>query len=214
MESGSGGKKAGFIVRIIRYTHNNFTTKWKNLNGSGKFYRVSLILGFLFVVGSTVNQNPQVTPTQQNVPVQQAASVKEINEKPKLPGYGETITAGNFEVTLNGYKFSKQVDTGNEFANIAPQEGNRFLIMSVTYKNISDKSKMAFPGAVYIEYNGKTLKYDHAETIPLEGWGLLLDQLNPLTSKTTKLVFKIPSEIKGPVYWEPEGGKRFTCGNI
>lgn len=213
MES-NGERKTGWVVGVYKYTYKNFTTKWKNLDKNGKVFRVCSILVFLFILGSVVNQNPQVQNPQKIVSTQQTAPVGAVEKKPTLPGYGETITAGDFEVTLNGYKFSKQVDTGNEFANIAPQEGNRFLIMNVTYKNISDKSKMAFPGTVYIEYNGKTLKYDHAETIPLEGWGLLLDQLNPLTSKTTRLVFKIPAEIKGPVYWEPEGGKRFTCGNI
>ena len=36
-----------------------------------------------------------------------------------------------------------------------------------------------------------------------DGWGLLLDQINPLTTKTTKLVYKIPAEIIGNAYYKP-----------
>ena len=45
----------------------------------------------------------------------------------------------------------------------------------------------------------------HAETLIIEnGWGLFFDQINPLTTKTTNLVYKISSELKEqPAYWNP-----------
>lgn len=56
-------------------------------------------------------------------------------------------------------------------------------------------------GELLINYNGQDYKFDKSETIILDGWGLLLDQINPLTSKTTKLVYKIPEEIKGTFFY-------------
>ncbi len=49
----------------------------------------------------------------------------------------------------------------------------------------------------------KDYEFDKSETVMAEGFGLFLDQINPLTSKTTKLVYKLPAEIKGPAYYEP-----------
>jgi hypothetical protein len=52
-------------------------------------------------------------------------------------------------------------------------------------------------GAVIIDFNGKENKFDKSEPIMIGGWGILLDQINPLTSKTTNIVYKIPNDIKG-----------------
>jgi hypothetical protein len=62
---------------------------------------------------------------------------------------------------------------------------------------------MLMEGAVFINYNGKEYEFDKSEVIMAEGFGLFLDQINPLTSKTTKLVYKLPAEIKGPAYYKP-----------
>jgi len=51
----------------------------------------------------------------------------------------------------------------------------------------------------------------------VEGWGLMMDQINPLTSKTTKLVYKIPAEIKGLAYYRPGRSNKndlISLGNI
>ena len=62
---------------------------------------------------------------------------------------------------------------------------------------------MLMDGSVWINYNGKDYEFDKSESIMAEGWGLVLDQINPLISKTTNLVYKIPAEIKGDIYWQP-----------
>ena len=62
---------------------------------------------------------------------------------------------------------------------------------------------MLTDGSVWVNYNGKDYEFDKSETIMAEGYGLLLDQINPLTSKTTNLVYKIPAEVKGEAYWQP-----------
>ncbi len=62
---------------------------------------------------------------------------------------------------------------------------------------------MLMDGVVIINYNGKDYNFDKSETVMADGWGLLLDQINPLTTKTTKLVYKIPAEITGNAYYKP-----------
>ena len=189
--------------------------KWKELSVKGQAWRcIWVLMTFSLFISPFMPEEPINTSTQQNITEQKSAPTSTTNTAP-LPGHGETITTDNFEVTLNGYRFAKNVETGNPFTDIAPQDGNRFITLNATFKNISDRSRMVSQGgAIVIDFNGKSLRYDHTEPILLEGWGLFLDQLNPLTSMTTRLVYKIPAEISGPVYWEPERGKRFSLGEI
>lgn len=62
---------------------------------------------------------------------------------------------------------------------------------------------MLIDGELLINYNGKDYTFDKAETILAEGYGLLLEQINPLTTKKTKLVYKVPSELRGSIFWKP-----------
>ena len=139
------------------------------------------------------------------------------NTKETFPTVGEKLRTEYFEITLNKAYIDTKIETGNQFADIKEEAGNKFLILDIIFKNIDDESRMFMDGSVYIKYNGKEYEYDKSETIMLDGWGTLLDQLNPLTTKSTKLVYKIPAEISGPVYWEPgrnSDDKKFFCGNL
>ncbi len=135
-----------------------------------------------------------------------------------LPKIGEKLTTTYFEATLNEVKSADRIRTGGEFVDVGPEDGNRFIILNVTFKNIDSESRMLTEGSLLIQYNGKMYEYDNSESFAgVDGWGTFLDQMNPLTSKKTNIVYKIPAEIKGPVYWEPGRnlkGKRFYCGNL
>lgn len=116
---------------------------------------------------------------------------------------GETLATDYFDVTVNKVSVENSVNTGNEFADLKPEEGTRYLIINTSFKNNSDESRMLIDGEVLINYNGKDYTFDKSETVMLEGWGLMLDQINPLTTKTTNLVYKIPAELKGTAYYRP-----------
>ncbi len=144
-------------------------------------------------------------------------SIDKSNSEPSYIQLGETLSTRYFDVTVNKASINDRVNTGNEFADLNPESGNSYLIMNTTFKNTDNESRMLTDGEVLIIYNGKEYKFDNAETIMLEGWGLLLDQINPLTSKTTNLVYKIPTEIKGPVYYRPgrsSSDDKILVGNI
>ena len=104
---------------------------------------------------------------------------------------------------MNKVGIQKSVNTGNEFANLKAEPGNKYLVMNTTFKNTDSESRMLMDGEILINYNGKDYTFDKSETVMLEGWGLLLDQINPLTSKTTNIVYKIPEELKGVAYYKP-----------
>ena len=128
----------------------------------------------------------------------------EVKEpEPTKVGIGQVLQTDYFDIVVNKITLSDRVVTGNEFADVKPEQGSMYLIMNVSFKNTDIESRMLVDDSVWIDYNGKTYEFDSAETIMLEGWGLLLDQINPLITKTTNLVYKIPAEINGPAYWQP-----------
>ncbi len=118
---------------------------------------------------------------------------------------GQTLKTKYFDVTVNSAKTSKAIKTGNEFGigDVAAEEGNKFLIIDLTLKNTDTESRVMFDGEVKINYNGKDYKYENAEFIGAEGWGMIVDNINPLVTKKTKLVYKIPAEITGEAFYYP-----------
>jgi len=118
-------------------------------------------------------------------------------------GIGQTLKTEYFEVTVSKADLKNKINTGNEYSDVTAEQGNQFLIITTTFKNIDNESRMLIDGSVFINYNGKDYEFDKSEVVLADGFGLFLDQINPLTSKTTKLVYKLPAEIKGPAYYKP-----------
>lgn len=135
----------------------------------------------------------------------------------KIIPLDSVLTTEYFEIQVNKVSIKKSVITGNQYANIKQEQGNKFLIFNITFKNIDDESRTFYEGEIIIDYKGKDYRFDKSETVLADGWGTFLDQINPLTTKTTNLVFKIPDEINGKIYWEPgrnSKGKMFLLKEI
>lgn len=118
-------------------------------------------------------------------------------------GIGEVLKTDYFDVVVNNVTTDNRISTGNEYTDIPEQPGNKFVILDVTFKNTDNESRMLMDGELIINSNGKEYTYEKSESIMLEGWGLFLDNINPLTTKSTKIVYKIPSEIKGIAFYRP-----------
>jgi len=128
---------------------------------------------------------------------------------------GQVLKTDYFEITVNKVGVGNFVDTGNEFSDLKEEEGSKYIVLNVTFKNIDNESRMIVDGSLFINYNGKDYEFDKSETIIADGWGLMLDQINPLIKKTTKLVYKIPTEISGDIYYKPgRTDKRIILGSI
>lgn len=121
----------------------------------------------------------------------------------KTVAVGQALKTDYFDVTVNKVSVLTEVKTGNEFSDIKAEADTKFLVFNVTFKNTDKESRMITDGEVHINYNGQEYNFDKSETLLVEGYGLLLDQINPLTSKTTNLVYKLPKEIKGKAFYNP-----------
>ncbi len=124
--------------------------------------------------------------------------------KVKYLNIHEILHTRYFEVTVNKIDIYDKVLTGNKFADLKPESGIRYLVLNVTYKNTDIESRRILEGSIYIvDDNNKKYKFDKSEHVMSDGWGLTLERINPLVSKTANLVYKIPATIKGSVYYNP-----------
>lgn len=163
---------------------------------------ITLIAFFLFLAFASGDETP--------------VSTKDV-ETNKIVSVDSILQTDYFEIKVNKVSIRKSVQTGNLFANIKSQPGVKFLVFNITFKNIDTESRMFEEGEVLINYNGKDYVFDKSESLLIDGWGAFLEQLNPLTSKKTNLVFKIPEEIEGKIYWKPgrnSSGKMFLLKEI
>jgi hypothetical protein len=128
---------------------------------------------------------------------------------------GQVVHTGDLDVKVNSVGIFDWVNTGNEFSDLKPEQGIRYLIVDVTFKNVSGAAKTLFDGTLIVSSGSQTYKMDQSETILIGGWGLLLDKLNPLVSKNTKLVYKLGAEMKGMAYYQPHGtDQAILLGNL
>ena len=145
---------------------------------------------------SKSNNLPKLSETVQT----EATKNQEVGESQSnnLPRLGETVQTEYFLVTVNSIRFTDFV--GNEFFNAKAESGNKLAVLNVTFKNIDSEGRMLEDGDLIAEYNGKRLVYDHTETILADGF-LNFATLNPLTTITGDIVFQIPTELNGRLYY-------------
>lgn len=110
---------------------------------------------------------------------------------------------GYFDVKINNCSIKSRVGTGNPYAEPKVWEGSVFLVIDASFKNTDTEGRLPVEGDALIESEGREYVYDHTETILMDGYGVFLDSVNPLVTMRTKIVYRIPSEIKGEIYWRP-----------
>jgi hypothetical protein len=205
------------IVLCIIFFPVGLYALWKNQSIS-KGWKIGVTVVIALIVLAQIGKDKKgSTSSADNSSSSSSEQTEQKTEAPKGVGIGETLHTDYFDITVNKVSLEDRVNTGNEFADLKPEQGNLYLIINASFKNTDKESRMLMDGSVWINYNGKNYEFDKAETVMLEGWGLLLDQINPLTTKTTNLVYKIPAEIKGDAYWQPgraDSDQKILLGNL
>lgn len=110
---------------------------------------------------------------------------------------------GYFDVTVNDCTITKSIDTGNRYTSVKPDPDARFLTVHATFKNTDNEGRLPLEGSLFINMDGKDFKFDTTESIMSEGYGIRMRSLNPLIKLNTKIVYKVPNELSGDVYWKP-----------
>lgn len=110
---------------------------------------------------------------------------------------------GHFNISADSAYYGKSVNTGNQFAEPKKWEGSRFFVIRASFKNLDTESRLPVEGSLFINYNGKDYEFDSVEPIMLEGYNIWFKKINPLITMKTKIVYRIPNEIHGEVFWRP-----------
>lgn len=110
---------------------------------------------------------------------------------------------GYFKISADSANYGPSVNTGNRFAEPKKWEGSRFFVIRASFKNLDTESRLPSEGSLFINYNGKEYEFDSVEPIMLEGYNIWFKKVNPLITMKTKIVYRIPDEIHGEVFWRP-----------
>lgn len=143
---------------------------------------------------------------------------KEQDDKAKfLNPINNSAKVGEFQVTANGCSATQKIYTENPFFEPRPWPESKFLVVDISYKNVSTASRYISPGNIVISKNGTVYKFDKFEVIPENGYGIRPEPLNPLVTYRTKLVYRIPNDLAGKIVWQANGGASnvtLLCGSI
>ena len=133
----------------------------------------------------------------------------EVKEE-EMGKIGEPFVTNHFEVTVSGIKAvdSQKIDV---LTSLDKEEGVKYLIISVSAKNISAESKSLISAGKLILGDGEDkIEIANDETLLSEGYGAFLEEVNPKISKKTKLVYKIPADYADKtIIWDAFGSDKF-----
>jgi hypothetical protein len=192
------------------------STEQKKKPGAGKI--ILIVIGVIFALGilASLTSNKKGSTSSNETSTASAATASSPSSS--QVAIGQTLKTEYFDVTVNKAFVTRKIkDPSGVGMHAEADPGTKFLVINVTYKNTDTESRMVLDGSVFVDHSGKELNFDHSETLMIEGYRLFPDQLNPLLSKTTNLVYKIPEEATGAAFYNPgrsDNSDRITLGDI
>lgn len=192
------------------------STEQKKKPGAGKI--ILIVIGVILVLGIIASLSSDKKGSTGSTETTSASTESAPSQSSSQVAIGQTLKTEYFDVTVNKASVTRKIkDPSGIGMNAEADPGTKFLVINVTYKNTDSESRMVLDGSVFVDHSGKELNFDNSETLMIDGYGLFLDQLNPLISKTTNLVYKIPEEATGAAFYNPgrsDNSDRIALGNI
>jgi hypothetical protein len=113
----------------------------------------------------------------------------QVGAGPVVPGIGSAVRDGKFEFTITSQRTTKKL--GNDLVNISTK--GKFLLLSVTVRNISDQSKTFVSIAQKLhDTHGDEYTANARATLYLGEVKNLFDSIGPGGSVRGTLVFELP----------------------
>jgi hypothetical protein len=117
---------------------------------------------------------------------------------------GEWLETDYFAVKVNKAQvvdhLVEKIDGLVENELLKKEEGNKYVIIDLVVKNTDKESRLMFDGEIVTD-DGR--KFEQTETVAADGYNLILENINPGVTKQTKLVYKIPANLTGYLYYHP-----------
>jgi len=95
----------------------------------------------------------------------------------------------------------------SRFEDKQPAPGDSFLVLDVSVRNPGRDTRVFNAGPLVVVAGGKEHRFDTPENIIADGY-LLLEALKPGSSLQGRIVYEVPADLDGPMYWLPGNGQR------
>lgn len=95
----------------------------------------------------------------------------------------------------------------SRFEDKEPAPGDSFIVLDVSVRNPGHETRVFNAGPLVVVSGGKEHRIDAPENIIADGY-LLLEAVEPETGVHGRIVYEVPSDLAGDVYWLPGNGQR------
>lgn len=108
-----------------------------------------------------------------------------------------------FDYVVNEVKSEDYVSLGYYAEGLRKEENNRYLLVNVSYQNISSIPQNLVDGVVCVVTDTNVYMYQSMQLHSVMGVGWHNAQPNPLTIEKTTFIYKIPKTMKGKLFYLP-----------
>lgn len=95
----------------------------------------------------------------------------------------------------------------SRFEDKEPAPGDSFIVLDVSVRNPGHDTRVFNAGPLVLVAGGKEHRFDTPENIIADGY-LLLEAVKPGTGVRGRIVYEVPSDLAGTLYWLPGNGQR------
>ena len=138
------------IVLCIVFFPVGLYALWKNQSIS-KGWKIGVTVVIALIVLAQLGKDDKGgSSTADNSSSSSNEQTEQKTKTPKGVGVGEALHTDYFDITVNKVSLEDRVNTGNEFADLKPEQGNMYLIINASFKNTDKESRMLMDGSVWI----------------------------------------------------------------
>jgi hypothetical protein len=95
----------------------------------------------------------------------------------------------------------------SRFEDKEPAPGDSFVVLDVSVRNPGRDTRVFNAGPLVVVAGGREHRFDTPENIIADGY-LLLEALKPGSSVHGRIVYEVPADLDGAMYWLPGNGQR------
>jgi hypothetical protein len=120
---------------------------------------------------------------------------------------GEAAPAKPLQIALDRAHFADRIDVSGVDAK-QPATGNRFVVLDVDVRNTDTQPRVFSEGKLVAVDEQRERTFATPVNIFADGY-LQLQVLQPSARARGRIVYEVPDDLKGVLYWQPgEGGER------
>ncbi len=148
--------------------------------------------------GSNAAESGESSAEKVESTTESEAGTSEESSEAETLKIGDTATTENWEITVNSAEVVEKID-GDFGTYFKPDEGNKYLVVNLSVKNISKDAETFLPYVGFGDDISAKVKYQDYEFSSTNLLGhseeMHDSHINPLSSKTGIIAFSLANEV-------------------